>query len=276
MKILYFSPHPNIGLHTQSGPGTHIREVIAAFRKEGHEVQTLIMGGKEPAQGQNQTAPPTGLKQRVKPLIPPYLWQSLKDRNLLKFDRYAKQELIQKIQEFQPDLIYERGYYMMTSGVEAAKEMGIKHCLEMNAPYPEEKLEMEGKGIHDRKASHREKQQVESTDLLVVVSSALKDYFLKRTNIDPNRVLVTPNAIRESFMEEGKDQDIRSSLGWGGQTIVGFVGSIFPYHGVDRLLEAFAIANKENTKLLIVGDGAILEQLKERSQNLNIADQVHS
>ncbi|MEO0404710.1 MAG: glycosyltransferase [Bacteroidota bacterium] len=166
MKILYFSPHPNIGLHVQSGPGTHIREVINAFRQEGHEVETLVMGQSSSA-GASETAEENdgsrgGLKQKIKPFVPKYLWQSLKDRNLLKFDRFAKQELIQKIQEFQPDLIYERGYYMMTSGVEAAKEMGVKHCLEMNAPYPEEKLEMEGKGIYDRKAAQKERQQVMS------------------------------------------------------------------------------------------------------------------
>ncbi|MGB0424574.1 MAG: glycosyltransferase, partial [Flavobacteriales bacterium] len=195
MKILYFSPHPNLGLNISSGPGTHMREVIAGFRDAGHEVETLIMGGEEALASGKNTTEKKGIKQRLKPIIPAYLWQTLKDSRLIKFDGHAKEMLLKKVVEFQPDLIYERGYYLMTSGVQVAKATGTKHFLEMNAPYPEEKIDMEGKSVFDSTAVERERYQVKSTDQLIVVSTALKEYYVEKCGIDSEKVIVTPNAI---------------------------------------------------------------------------------
>ncbi|MEY3398003.1 MAG: hypothetical protein RL220_597, partial [Bacteroidota bacterium] len=47
MKILYYSPHPNLNLATPSGPGTHMREVIEALESQGHTVVRFIAGGEE-------------------------------------------------------------------------------------------------------------------------------------------------------------------------------------------------------------------------------------
>ena len=274
MKILYFSPHPNLGLQISSGPGTHMREVIGGFRDAGHEVETLIMGGEEPLASGIKPTGKKGIKQRLKPIIPTYLWQTLKDSRLIKFDGHAKDMLLKKVVEFQPDLIYERGYFLMTSGVQVAKATGTKHFLEMNAPYPEEKIDMEGKSIFDSTAIERERYQVETTDKLIVVSTALKDYFIEKCGIEPEKIIVTPNAINIDKIPS-KSLGLKKELfGDEEQLVVGFVGSIFPYHGVDLLIKAFAKWNHPNTKLLIVGDGAILGDLKQLCLELEIAEDV--
>jgi len=274
MKILYFSPHPNLGLNINSGPGTHMREVIAGFRDARHEVQTLIMGGEEPTDTNSLKQQRRGFKQWLKPLVPAYLWQSMKDSRLIKFDGHAKEILLNKVVEFEPDLIYERGYYLMTSGVQVAQATGTAHFLEMNAPYPEEKISMEGKSVFDRTALEREKYQVQSTDHLVVVSSALKQYYIDRCGIPENKVLVTPNAIDPKKIPEKSSQIKQELFGSDKPLVVGFVGSIFPYHGVDLLIRAFAKWDFEGSKLLIVGDGAILDELKELCQSLEISKRV--
>ena len=57
-------------------------------------------------------------------------------------------------------------------------------------------------------------------------------------------------------------------------TVLGFVGSIFPYHGLDRLIKGFDIVrNKLNDReihLLIVGDGETLPELKSYALNNQI------
>ena len=276
MKILYYSAHPNLRLATASGPGTHMREVIKAFEENGHEVQTLIMGdyGREESLQSTQTASRGGLRSKIKPFIPAYLWQTLKDRNLLAYDRFAASALDKAVQSFQPDLIYERGYFLMTSGIAISKAHEIKHALEMNAPYPEEKKSMEGPSWYDRIAKQKEREQVQGTDKLVVVSSDLKRYFVEGCEIGEDKVLITPNAINSSFGKDADGKAIREELQMGEGLVVGFVGSIFPYHGVDALIDAFSKLNAPESKLLIVGDGEILPELKIVAQERGIQDRV--
>jgi glycosyltransferase involved in cell wall biosynthesis len=264
MKILYFSPHPHLNLAAPSGPGTHMREVIGAFEKRGHMVVKFIAGGEK----MDASSPIVFKKNPIKKFIPSYIWQSLKDRQLLKFDHALQGRLKHIIQLEKPDLIYERGYYLMSAGVRVARELNIPHFIELNAPYPEEKKSMEGNSWYVSKAYEIEKFQVVNASLVVTVSSALKNYFVRKTAINPDKILVTPNAVNESvFTNAYQDvQQFRTKLGFeSNHLVIGFVGSIFPYHGVDELIRAFVdLAQKStNARLLIVGDGEILPQLKE-------------
>ena len=278
MRILYFSSHPNIPLNSKSGPGTHMREIIAGFRAEGHEVQTLIMGGNSEEQESGEQAPTTAspIKRLGKKLLPTVLWESIKDQRLNRFDAHCAQELRRVCETFKADIIYERGYFSMLSGVNTAKELGIFHALEMNAPYPEEKVQMEGKGLFHHKAIAAEREQCLKTDLLLVVSSALKRYFIERTGVAENKVLITPNAVNPKYLSKTLSKEAaRAAFNWSNEDLVfGFVGSIFPYHGVDKLIEAFALLKCENKKLLIVGGGELLPQYKQRVEELGISNLV--
>ena len=78
MKILYYSPNPNLNLSDPAGYGTHMREMIKAFRALGHEVEVQIMGGTEPKP--SVAAKPSLLKRFAKVVIPSRRWQTLKDQ----------------------------------------------------------------------------------------------------------------------------------------------------------------------------------------------------
>lgn len=272
MKIVYYSPHPNLNLSSPSGPGTHMREVISGFEVAGHTVIPCIMGGTEPAELQIQYAE-SGPKRFIKKLLPESIWQSIKDMRLRRFDKFAKGKLAEIVEREQPDMIYERGYYLMTSGVELAKERGIPHCIEINAPYPEEKVQMEGASMFIGLSHNKEKEQMESTDLVIVVSSALKKYICEKHDIAPSKVLVTPNAVNpEAFAADVKPTEYFDKS----NTVIGFVGSIFPYHGVDKLIRGFAQLTEkhEDLRLLIVGDGYVLRELKALATELDLGEKV--
>ena len=266
MKILYYSPHPTINMAAPSGPGTHIREIVSAFEKSGHTVVKLISGGETLGTGvQSQIQ----FKRRtIKKFIPNILWQTLKDWKLLQFDGYNRLELTKLIERERPDVIYERGYYLMSSGFEVAKQFDIPYFCEINAPYLEEKKSMEGNSFFLGRAYSIEKRQMESSKCVFVVSTALKDYLIKRSSIDPDKIVVTPNAVNLQNIKIDSSQiaAIQAKLNYTDENIIiGFVGSIFPYHGVDTLLRAFKnLYTEGNTKLrlLIVGDGEILPELK--------------
>ncbi len=250
-----------------SGPGTHIREVIGAFENRGHEVVRFIAGGES----LSVSASIEFKKRSYKKLIPSYVWQTLKDHKLLRFDQMLYTQLVELIKREKPDVIYERAYYLMSSGYRAACDCGVKYVCEINAPYPQEKMEMEGKSWFQGKAVRTEREQVQQSHKTIVVSSALKNYLIERTGVSANRILVTPNAVNASHnpVDENLKKTIKSKLNvLPTDKVIGFVGSIFPYHGVDILLEAFFQLKRsgtKNVKLLIVGDGEILNELKQKA-----------
>lgn len=274
-RILYVSTHPHLNLAAPSGPGTHMREVIKAFRDEGYEVHTFIAGGEEMEHGNTAIR---FSKKSWKKFVPKFLWESLKEWRLIMHNQKMMAQLQGAILNVQPDLIYERGYAFMTAGVELANRNDIPIFLELNAPYPEEIKAMSGSGIFSSFTESAERKQSKLASQIIVVSTAMKEYFEKKHNVDSNRIVVTPNAVNLSFLEI--NQALKSSLEstLNGHRIIGFVGSIFPYHGVDKLIKSFAqVVSKYShiqTKLLIVGDGEVLEELKQLASDLNISSNV--
>lgn len=253
-----------------------MRETIAAMRALGHEVEVLVMGGSATA---TVTAPAAGgLKSILRKIVPRYLWRSLKDRRLRAFDAQAQQQLEERIRTFKPELIYERMAYLQPSGSNAAKAAGVMHIVEVNAPLTEEVRSFEGAGSFYAAAAEQCMQQVmQHAHRVVVVSSALRDAFVKQFRIAETKFIVAPNCVATETLRinETATAAVTKSIK-PGERVIGFVGSIFPYHGVDILLDAFAALRKTETniRLLLVGDGYLLPELKQRAAALGCADAV--
>lgn len=278
MRILYYSPHPNLNLSDPAGYGTHMREMIQAFRAQGHEVLPVIMGGTEP---KPSTLPekPSLFKRLAKRLISPVRWQTMKDQRLLDFDEEAYQKLRAAIQTFKPDMVYERGNYMQASGVRAAKKEKVMHVMEMNSPYVEEKVELQGASKLLDEASKREWEQLDKSAHVVVVSSALRDYFMDRYGIFRGKFMVVPNAIDPAKLTADPEavKAIQSRYKLEGKTVLGWVGSIQPWHGLERMIQQFNTLAKAqpHVALLIVGSGETIEAVKAMAVASPAADRIH-
>lgn len=260
-----------------SGPGTHIREVISGFEAHGHQVIRFIAGGEELA----TTTGHIQIKNRKwKKFVPEFIWQTMRDLMLKRLDKKQESILIELIQKEKPDFIYERSYYLMGAGYRASQKTCVKYCCEMNAPYPEEKKEMNGSSMFNRSAIENERKQLNAAKKVFVVSSALKKYVCERVSGCEEKVVVIPNAVNPAHIrkEQFSKEKLQKEIGIpADSTVLGFVGSIFPYHGVDALIEVFARLQTQADKplhLLVVGDGEILGQLKERVQALGISARV--
>ena len=131
MKILYFSPHPQLRIEDPTGYGTHMREMIAAFEALGHEVHFLIAGNRvvQAKEAQGSITPTSLVKKVLKSMIPPLVWETIKDLQLIQVDRANERHLNRLVGELHPDVIYERSHYGMVSGVQVANNHGIQHIL---------------------------------------------------------------------------------------------------------------------------------------------------
>jgi glycosyltransferase involved in cell wall biosynthesis len=276
MKILYFSPHPHINMAAPSGPGTHIREIIAGFEAQGHTVVRYIVGG-EAALAQTSTI---AFKRSLwKNYIPSIVWETFRDVHMILTDRKIEKNLDALVAKEKPDLLYERSCYGMGSGMRSARKAGIRYVVEMNAPYPEEKIAMQGKSLLRFLGTRHERNQVHNAYRTIVVSSAMKKYLVEKTNVSEDTIIVVANAVNPNHVhvDSQKAQEIRLHLGLAEKHhVIGFVGSIFPYHGVDIMIESFStlVNDHPNARMLIVGDGEILPTLRKRTETLQISDKV--
>ena len=257
-----------------------MREMIRAFEKAGHEVVPIIMGGiEEPIKGANKTDTSRRLKKLVKRLFPGFVWESAKHVVLLLKDRQYKTILNKKVIEDAPDLIYERASFLQLSGLHVARKHGIKHVLEVNTPAG---IEREALGtpysLFSRLAHTNEKKQLEWTDKIVVVSSALKNFLVKKYGLPEAKLICCPNGINQDtiVIDQNVVLEIKRKYGIANQFVVGFVGSIIKWHRVDLLIEACRLLHRENRNIvvLIIGDSDLVPALKRLSSELGVENRV--
>ena len=116
------------------------------------------------------------------------------------------------------------------------------------------------------------------TDKIVAVSEDVKEDIIRYDSIDPSKIEVIPNGIDvERFNPEKNTTDIRKEFSLEEDDIViGFIGRIVPAKGLEYLLNALPYLKEEfkSIKLLIVGEGSLVEELKERAKKNNIFDNI--
>ncbi|RXR18318.1 glycosyltransferase [Flavobacterium amnicola] len=92
---------------------------------------------------------------------------------------------------------------------------------------------------------------------------------MKNSNVDMNKVLVLPKGINLDFFqfEEVKDTQFINAI---------VTRSLLPEYKHDVILKAFSILKQNNLpfKLTIVGDGILLDSLKNLAKKLNIENEV--
>jgi glycosyltransferase involved in cell wall biosynthesis len=253
-----------------------MRGMVKGYREEGHTVEILVLG-KKPQSEFAQTNS-RSIKSTLKKITPRIIWRTLKEIQQIQFDKHAAKELQEAVQTFNPDLVYERSAWMSNGSVEVLKPFKIKHIVEINAPFEEEVEEFENASsfiafVGKKKLKHL----LQSANLVAPITSSLQKHIVKNYDINPRQCLVVTNAIDKAEIQitDSRVEEIRRNLDLTNKTVVGFVGSIFPYHGVGRLIQAVANLNNSNVVLLIVGDGYMIPELKEQAKIIGLSSRVH-
>ena len=117
---------------------------------------------------------------------------------------------------------------------------------------------------------------VQSADRVITISEPLKEFVISQ-GADPENTFVVPNGVDvTAFAPTRRNEDLARKVGLGkDEIIIGYIGSIVRYEGLDLLLRAVAglpADMRHNMRVLIVGDGAALPRLKELAGDLGIDD----
>jgi len=248
MRIAYICADPGIPVFGNKGASIHVQEIIRAFRHIGAQVALFAarIGGSAPA-GLEDVA-----VHQLARLTQPN--NTAHRENLALAANAQLRHMLQAQGPF--DLVYERYSLWSYAGMEYAQGAGIPGVLEVNAPLIDEQL------AYRELVSRREAEQVadrafNSASVLIAVSQEVAAYLTAFT-AGHVRVFVVPNGVdpRRFSSAVAPAKPRRAN-----EFVVGFVGSLKPWHDVHTLVEAFALLHQAhpNTRLLIVGDGPLRE-----------------
>jgi glycosyltransferase involved in cell wall biosynthesis len=270
MRIAYVSGDLGVPVFGTKGASIHVRELTHALRLLGHEV--LILTAR--AGGQ---APPAFDVPVCEIRIddPP---GSLPSRELRAVQCAA--ELRRRghapLSEFRPDVIYERLSLFGVAGLSLAATLDVPILVEVNAPLSDEQARYRGLAFAER-AQAVERAVLRAADRVVAVSGWLRQWLIE-VGVEPRRIGVVPNGVDPERFESptGEREAIRARLGINGGPLVGFLGTLKPWHDVPALIRAVAQLRRAalSPQLLIIGDGPERPRLEQLAQATGVGAAV--
>ena len=272
MNIAYVCSDPGIPICGTKGAAIHVRELSQALHALGHQV--LIVTPR--AGGQ----PPPHFDVPVREFALDAADQATID--LLAADPSAGAPIVRAVRgilsatslrdqaretvcAFAPDAIYERYSLFGTAGLALARQLNIPRILEVNAPLSEEQAAHRGLGFPEA-ARELERMILCSAEHVIAVSSEVERW-LVGLGVEPERIAILPNAVDVARFEaaDGEREALRSRLDVGGRPVVGFLGTLKPWHDTAALIRAAGMLCRRGTRpqWLIVGDGPERGRLEE-------------
>jgi PEP-CTERM/exosortase A-associated glycosyltransferase len=127
----------------------------------------------------------------------------------------------------------------------------------------------------DRYADSRivETACMRSADAIVTLSETMREDIIGRGGIEPERIVVIPNAVElDRFVPGPRDERLAASLGIGEEPVVGYISTFWRYEGIDYLLEATAELKRRGRQLrcLLVGEGEVGAELEATADRLGL------
>jgi glycosyltransferase involved in cell wall biosynthesis len=247
VRIAYICADRGVPVRGTKGASVHVRSLVEALAGNGHDV--VVASAR--AAGPNRM--PVGVR-------------------LLQLPEGDGGDWMQQLfEDMQIEAVIER--YALESGaaLEVAAACGLPYILEVNAPLVDEAIRF--RGLQDARLwRRRERSLLARAAHVVVVSSALRDHVIT-SGANPASVTVIPNGVALELFSRGSGAAVRARLALGSGFVIGFAGSLKPWHGVRLLLEALRLLPRD-IRVLIVGDGPEREALGRMAAEPGLSGRV--
>jgi glycosyltransferase involved in cell wall biosynthesis len=219
----------------------HVRELVAALSAEGARV--AIASPRICPEGD-------GLEVSVELAELPAVDANdhVAEATLRVAGERQAQQLLRFAEVYKPEAVYERYSLHSYAGTYVAKALGVPLFLEVNAPLRYEARRFRSLS-HPELAAEIEPYVYRAADRIFAVSAALADSLI-RDGVDARKVEVMRNGVSPEGVSAHRG-------GKGHEFVVGFAGSLKPWHGIEVMVDAVQLAAGEiaNLRLEIVGDG---------------------
>jgi glycosyltransferase involved in cell wall biosynthesis len=186
-----------------------------------------------------------------------------------KFDPAAYWRLRRHIRELRPDVVHTWLFAANAYGRQAAASVGVKHIIAGE------------RCVDPWKAAWQltiDRALAKKTERIVTNSSGVKDFYISR-GLPAEKFVVIPNGIElDRAQPASSREEILAELRLPATArLIGAVGRLWPQKRVKDLIWAADLlkSTRDDTHLLIIGDGPQRERLERYRDQNEIADRVH-
>src|SRR5699024_3537268 len=198
------------------------------------------------------------------------------------FDAYAI-EIKNIIEKERPSIIHAASNFQNAlPALKLGKSMNIKTVYEVRGMWHHtQSSKIEGFQNSDR-FNLQEQQEFhccEVADEVFCISKSLKKYLIEH-GIEESKITVIANGVDTTAITPvEKNEKISGEYNLKQYHVIGFIGSITSYEGLDLVIRALKELNnrtdlEKKFKLLIVGDGQYRGYLQNLTEDLNLQDYV--
>jgi len=223
----------------------------------------------------------------LKPILIPFLTLEINEF-LYNF------KVIKKCKSYLFDCIYQRYSGFSFCGAYLAKQKKVPFILEFNSSdvwkikywkSNDGKLKRLAKYIYNKIfklpiVSFIENYNLKNATYIVVVSKALNDTLIG-LGVDETKIIVNPNGVdTEKYSSIIDSKDTKTKYNINDKIVLGFIGTFGQWHGAENIAKAYGKLLqrhpefREKTKLLMVGDGVKMSEVKEIINDMDIAENV--
>jgi glycosyltransferase involved in cell wall biosynthesis len=250
LRIAYLCADPGVPVFGTKGASVHVQEIVRSWRARGARVHLYCARIGDHVPDDLRDLPVThipvpdgslaGERERAQQRVAAHLADAaLADGVDIVYERYS---------------LFSRALSVVGAGVAGAR---IVRILEVNSPLIEEQARY--RRLVDAPAAWATlRAQVDAADRVVAISPPVADWVCGHTAAG-DRLRVVPNGVNVDRIRPSATSASRS-----GTAVVVFVGTLKPWHGIEILIEAAALACS-SWQLRIIGDGPLRQSLREQA-----------
>jgi glycogen(starch) synthase len=278
-RVLHILDH---SLPLQSGYTFRTRAILKAQEGLGHEVRGLTgqrhtapAGGEEPELHDGLAfhrtpGTPSGPGSRLPGLSE---WQEI-GALARRIEAVAR--------EWRPEILHAHSPALGgLAAVRAGRRLGLPVVYEIRA-FWEDAAVGNGTGsegsLRYRLTRALEDRVVRGANAVVTICEGLRSDLVTR-GVPASKITIMPNGVDLALFGQPLERDaaFARSLGLGEGPVIGFLGSFYPYEGLDDLIAAMPmiLARQSDARLLLVGGGPAEAALRAQAAASPAAHAIH-
>lgn len=264
-RAVYVCTDPGVPVFGRKGASVHVQSVLRALVAAGWQVDLVTPrpGGEAPEDLTGVVVHVLGVEDSA----------TASDRELALQRADARvAAVLDRVHEDGPlDLVYERYSLWGVTATAWSAAHDVPSVLEVNAPLVEEQARHRVL-VDAVSAEAAARKAISAAGTCVCVSEAVARWARARCT-DPGRVHVLSNGVDTARVTPALPGTGRDSSD---DFVVGFVGTLKPWHGVEHLLDAVAplVDGDRSWRVLLVGDGPQAQALREQADRLGLGQAV--